>query len=471
MRAVAYSLSILLCFARLLCLPALAQNPCADGGSPLPHLSENAPQGGIGGTGIDDGIGGTGHGDEIEGGIGGTARNDAPEGGIGGTARIDDPRPAEGGVGGTGIQRGIVGVVTGFASICVGGTEVFLDADTRLSIDGAPATGEALAVGQVVEIVARERDGSTHASRVGLEHIVIGEVTRTDADNSRIYVLNQPVQLSEDTRRKLAGGDVLARAGEFRSGEHIAVNGLRRDDGVIIASRITDVDGDVAQLSGLLESRDGNRLLVSGSTVLAGTAPDAAEGTAVLVRGEWNGREIEASEVTPRQTFAGATMQQIELEGYLKQPPVGDTIRVGDFDVQVSPATRARLAQIDARQRLRFQVDVRPDGILSAVGATPLRPLPPPPPPRPAPVRPRSIDADNPAMHGGPPSGAPEGTGFDHRPPPAGGRPTGIDHPPRPAPANAPPPRPPRPSAVRPPGIDVPHGPQPPRPPRPPRPH
>src|ERR1019366_650987 len=75
-----------------------------------------APDGGIGGTGSPQssargGSGGTGSPESPEkGGIGGTgAPQSQTEGGIGGTGQ-----QADGGIGGTGI----VGIITGFGSVC-----------------------------------------------------------------------------------------------------------------------------------------------------------------------------------------------------------------------------------------------------------------------------------------------------------------------------------------------------------------
>ena len=81
--------------------PSVAGN-CDDGGRPYPD------EGGIGGTG---------------------ARPSSPEeGGIGGTATRPSAPDDEGGIGGTGIavqgDTGIIGTITGFGSICVGGVEI-----------------------------------------------------------------------------------------------------------------------------------------------------------------------------------------------------------------------------------------------------------------------------------------------------------------------------------------------------------
>lgn len=76
------------------------------------------------------------------------------EGGIGGTGFGPvAPEEDDSGIGGTGIaahgDTGIIGTITGFASICVGDVEIHYGTDSQVEIDGKPATAAQLAVGQV----------------------------------------------------------------------------------------------------------------------------------------------------------------------------------------------------------------------------------------------------------------------------------------------------------------------------------
>src|SRR5262249_41510449 len=93
--------------------------------------------GGIGGTGI------------VPGGTGGTG---VDPGGTGGTGV--DP----GGIGGTGqraeAEIGVLGVITGFGSICVNGIEVHYDANTHVALNGDLSSASALGIGQVVSVLA-----------------------------------------------------------------------------------------------------------------------------------------------------------------------------------------------------------------------------------------------------------------------------------------------------------------------------
>src|SRR5262249_10194711 len=82
----------------------------------------------------------------------GTSAAVCDPGGIGGTGI--DP----GGIGGTGqraeVEVGVLGVVTGFASICVNGIEVHYDAMTPVALNGDLVSANALGVGQVVSVLA-----------------------------------------------------------------------------------------------------------------------------------------------------------------------------------------------------------------------------------------------------------------------------------------------------------------------------
>ena len=149
-----------------------------------------------------------------------TAANNCADGGR--------PRPDEGGIGGTGAcpsapdddgrhrrhrhlrlagDTGIIGTITGFASICVGGVEIHYARRHAVEIDGQPATTAPLAVGQVVEVIAGGTGSEVRAQQISVRHVVSGPVTRIDAERNEIDVIGQTVQLSPATRAGGSGGD------------------------------------------------------------------------------------------------------------------------------------------------------------------------------------------------------------------------------------------------------------------------
>ncbi|MBY0339101.1 MAG: hypothetical protein K2X11_20985, partial [Acetobacteraceae bacterium] len=154
-------------------------------------------------------------------GIGGTGG--IADRGIGGTGAV-----AARGIGGTGvIATGIIGTITAFGSIWANGRRVEVGA-AAISLDGEPATEAMLRVGGVVALLARpDTAGTLVADAVELRVAVAGPVDRVEPGGT-FTILGQRVA-PDGTRR----GDVTPAPGVW-----LAVSGLRRPDGVIVASRI-----------------------------------------------------------------------------------------------------------------------------------------------------------------------------------------------------------------------------------------
>lgn len=433
----------------LLLLPSVAPaaNPCANGGSPAPIIQRGpGDEGGVGGTGVDDGR--TAGGDR-EGGIGGTGVDaDA-------IAKGDD----EGGIGGTGIEAetAIIGTVTGFASICVGGTEVHYDADTPVHLDGAEAAPAELAVGQVVQVVAAGSGERVKALSIDVDHVIVGPITAIDPDVDRVEVMGQAVLLTESA----------GKAPEI--GQWVRVSGLRRADEVIVATRI-DLAGEVdARVSGLLQATGaGHARIGSVSVRLATDVAIDSPATAVAV-GRWSGSELVAERVeTDRIATLRHRVQRVQVEGYVESGPARE-IEVGGWKVEVPEGERAAWTSAPPESRVQIKARVDRDGCLVPDGfkfTDSRRPPDRPPDPQ---FNGQGPNADN----NGPP---PQGMSTHQGPGPGGpqrfGKPSGADgggRPPRPArpPRFGLPQRPDLPRAQRPP--PPPRGPQPPRPPKPPR--
>jgi len=221
-------LGVVLAAACLLLAPArgVAQgDPCAVDG-PVAVLELGGDESGIGGTGLsgeESGIGGTGLSGE-ESGIGGTGIANR-ESGVGGTGLGE-----ESGVGGTGIY----GTLTAFGSICVNGLRVHYPEDVDVERNGQPVARSALALGQVVWVVAGDDAGRLSTRNISIHSAVVGEVSSVDHADRRLEVSGSAVQVPE--------GVVLGEGIAFDTlevGDRVDVSGLRADDGEIVASRIT----------------------------------------------------------------------------------------------------------------------------------------------------------------------------------------------------------------------------------------
>ena len=401
---------------------------------------------------------------------GGQPRPD--EGGIGGTGlRPAAPVEDDGGIGGTGISAaadtGIIGTITGFASICVGEVEIHYDDATSVRIDGEPATAAQLAVGQVVEVVAGTSGSELTARSIAVHHVVAGPVSRIDSERGELEVMGQTVRVSAAT-----GGGGQAAAADFPPGTFVQVSGMRAADGIVVASRVTRGETPIARLEGPLASAPTGELRIAGTPVGAGGDIRLSAGAEVRVAGRWDGSRLVASsvEAIPRVPFGGH-LARIEVEGYPTLSP-GRGLRVGPFLFELPSSTAAgTLSRLGRNAPVRVRAAIRNRrAVVEQVDPAPARP------PRPA-ARPDGMHERNDGPAGGsamegPPHDAPEEPGSRD-----------IDVP-RPAPPDAPaagaPPRPARPDRAAPPPIArPPHIDRPPplpralipeRPPRPPRP-
>ncbi len=404
-----------------------AANRCAGGGGPRPD------EGGIGGTGMQQG---------------------APGDGIGGTGHQPGGEEDDSGVGGTGISAGdtgVIGTITGFASICVGDVEIHYDARSAVRIDGRSASAADLAVGQVVEVVANGSGDELTARQIGVRHVVAGPVTRVDADRNEIDVIGQTVRLA------------AATASDFTVGSTVQVSGLRQADGVIAASRITAGAADVAWLSGPVASPSADEIAVAGTPVRVTDGTVLSAGDEVRVTGRWDGSRLVASGVDrlPSLPFDGR-VSRLDIEGFAGAVQAGQ-LRVGGYVFDVSPAATADLPAADARVRIEAVVDGH-RAVIERVGAMPDLPPRPARPGDAASMRPMHPPADNgrpPGDGGGRASGPPDGARPDFA-----ARPDRPDRPGGPGIPDRPPPieRPPIPDRVvvpeRPPRIERPDRPE-----------
>jgi hypothetical protein len=155
-------------------------------------------------------------------------------GGIGGTG-IDG-----GGIGGTGqraeAEVGVLGVVTGFASICVNGIEVHYDAKTPVSLNGDPSSASALGIGQVVSVRAVGAGTQARAQSIEIIDAVVGRINAVEGTGTLLQVNGQRVRIDSST--VLTPGLTRSQLAAAQVGDTIRVSGLRDADGSIVATRI-----------------------------------------------------------------------------------------------------------------------------------------------------------------------------------------------------------------------------------------
>jgi hypothetical protein len=231
--------------------------------------------------------------------------------GIGGTGAR--PEPDEGldgdrGIGGTGV----IGTIRRFGSIVVNGLRIAYPTDVRVTIDGRPARAADLRIGHVVRVVARGPEGGLSTRAIAVTSEVVGPVEASAP--GRLTVLGQTVSTES-----------LPTGRNFAVGERVAVSGLRRGDGTVVASLIEPrADGPdrvagpvrrgpdgVARIGGL--ALDGLKSGLSGRRVLVEGRPDGS------------GFSVTAARDVSRPFPAG--LARASVEGYVV--PGGGGLRLG----------------------------------------------------------------------------------------------------------------------------------------------
>ncbi|MBT8439349.1 MAG: hypothetical protein KJO91_06440, partial [Gammaproteobacteria bacterium] len=211
-----------ICLISMVFSGVLAANPCA-----LSHLKPF--QEGIGGTGKQpvrqEGIGGTGHSGPLDG-IGGTGRSE----GLGGTGA---PAITQ--------EMTVVGVITGFASVCVNGLEIHFDDSTQVVIDNKITDLELLRIGQIAQVEIDKIQGRLTASAMQIRHEVVGAVEAIEKNTGVAYVAGQRIRISRGT----AGIDI----NELSRGDNVRVSGFRLERNAVLVTRIEQAEEDVMSRS------------------------------------------------------------------------------------------------------------------------------------------------------------------------------------------------------------------------------
>ncbi|MFW8608799.1 MULTISPECIES: DUF5666 domain-containing protein [Rhizobium] len=164
------------------------------------------------------------------------------------------------GIGGTGI----VGTIQGFGSIIVNNVHIPFSETTPIEIDGRRAPASAMKVGHVARVLLTGK----RAARIAIVSEVQGRIDRID--KTGITILSQTV----DTTGLVTKG--------LRKGNRVAVFGIRKPDGTIIARRIEPRSvSDGAHVRGV-PSKSGHRVRIGGLSL--GSTHGYLVGKQTLVR-------------------------------------------------------------------------------------------------------------------------------------------------------------------------------------------
>jgi Domain of unknown function (DUF5666) len=246
-------------------------------------------------------------------GIGGTGHQPGEGNGIGGTGQPFNQNP---GIGGTGI----IGTITGFGSILVNGYEVDYAPEQPINSDfGTSMHADALRVGQVVEVEAEGDGGHLKARTIAVQHEVAGRIESVDRASSTLVVLGQTVSAQSGIIADKNGQSVRSTS-DLAVGDSIEVSGLRRDDGVIAASRIEKrAAAGPSLIRGTVTGVGNGGFAVSGyQLALAPNRSSPTVGTRVAVTGSISGgsfvpRRVERVPETP----FGGRLKRLSIEGFV----------------------------------------------------------------------------------------------------------------------------------------------------------
>jgi hypothetical protein len=234
--------------------------------------------------------------------------------GIGGTGAPASIQTADRGIGGTGI----IGVITGFASICLGGQEVGYDQSLPVLVDGRPGTPADLRAGQLALVDATGPEAGLQAQRVLIRHEVTGPVqssfagSTVDGPGSRMLrVAGQRVAVSAATL-----GDTAPPVGAW-----VAVSGFRDPDGIIRATRVDQTRPGQARIAGMLVA-EGGHLRIGTAEIMPAPGMVLLPGRDVVVAGRWSDGALYAADADPDllpaapYAFFGPGVATLVIESY-----------------------------------------------------------------------------------------------------------------------------------------------------------
>jgi len=228
--------------------------------------------------------------------------------GIGGTGVVSDDPDGDRGIGGTGMM----GRIRGFGSIIVNGEHVNYASDVPVRIDGQPRAVSDLKIGQVVRVVAENRNGVLATRQIDVTSEVVGPIETTG--RATLTVLGQTVSTQ-----------ALGTSGQWQRGERVAVFGLRRPDGTIVASLIERRDGGPERIAGqVIRARNGS--LGIGTLKLTGVNPGLA-GTRAVLEGSYANGTLQVTRAARERDLLGANVRRFSIEAYVERTRNG--LRLG----------------------------------------------------------------------------------------------------------------------------------------------
>lgn len=236
---------------------------------------------------------------------------DPSDRGIGGTGFSLRPadEDSDRGIGGTGV----IGTIRKFGSIIVNDLRISYPADVAVRIDGRPAAPADLKIGQVVRVTAFSgAKGALSTRAIDVASEAVGPVEAITP--AGLVVLGQTVST-----------EALKDGRTWKIGDHVAVSGLRRPDGAIVASLIEPAPGDLYKTAGPVR-RGADGVTRIGRLALSGVA-GAAEGQRLIVEGHPEGQGLAVTKSSGDIALFPASVKKLSIEAYVEPSATG--LRLG----------------------------------------------------------------------------------------------------------------------------------------------
>lgn len=221
------------------------------------------------------------------------------------TTALASGEQAEDDVEGGTIGTGIMGVVTGFSSIHIGGVRVEVPDDLAVTSALGNRAASDIAVGETIVVHAVPSDGGFTALSLRDYHPIVAPVESITADS--IMLMGLSLDLGDVSQPALAIGDWVAVSGLWQGADVVvsAVTRVPAPDAVVISGTLT-YDGNTARI---------------GPFDLAGQdVAHAATGDQLRVIGTW---DAASKTLAPQQIDQGLFPQNVSrvlVEGYMSEP-------------------------------------------------------------------------------------------------------------------------------------------------------
>jgi hypothetical protein len=230
-------------------------------------------------------------------------------------------------------DTGIVGVITGFASICVNGIEVHYDDTVTVDVDGTAATIATLRAGQMVVIQADGSRPAAYARTISVRNELIGQIQSVMPGSATLTVAGQPVSVPVG----IPGAD------RFGPGDWVSVSGLRREDGVVVASRLATAAAGRWMVRGVVV-RQGDVIRVGSLVLPEAVAGGVQAGQFVTVSGGEVGGQGQVDAVVLGTSFADPaayfdrSVNQIVVQAFVRV--TNDRIWLNGAKIAAAPGVR-----------------------------------------------------------------------------------------------------------------------------------